>query len=331
MKNVLVTGGCGFIGSNFVNIMVRKYPNLHFYNLDCLYYCGSIKNIDEDVAHASNYTFIKGKLQDKDLITHVLNFHQIDTVVHFAAQSHVDNSFTDSLAYTYDNIYGTHILLECCRVYGKIEKFVHISTDEVYGESEFTDFDKKTETSMLCPTNPYAATKAASELIARSYYFSFKMPVVITRGNNVFGPRQYIEKVIPRFIHLLSSNKKCTLHGNGSSKRAFIYVDDVASAVETIMLTGVVGEVYNIGTPEELEIKELAKLLIKRIKGSDANIDEWLECVEDRHFNDKRYYISDEKLKSLGWNSAVTFEEGLEKTLAWYNQTTVAEHWAVGN
>jgi len=309
--------------------MVRKYPDLHFYNLDCLYYCGSIKNIDADVASMPNYTFIKGKLQDKDLITHVLEHNHIDTVVHFAAQSHVDNSFTDSLAYTYDNIYGTHILLECCRQYGKISKFVHISTDEVYGESEFSDSDndQKTETSMLCPTNPYAATKAASELIARSYYFSFKLPVVITRGNNVFGPRQYIEKVIPRFIHLLSNDKKCTLHGDGSSKRAFIYVDDVASAVETIMLKGRVGEVYNIGTPEELEIRELAKILIKRIKGDDANVDDWLEFVEDRHYNDKRYYISDEKLKSLGWSSNVTFEDGLERTLEWYKNVCVKNHW----
>jgi len=325
MKNILVTGGCGFIGSNFVNNMVRRYPGMHFYVIDCLYYCGSVNNIDSDVRTSANYTFIRGKLQDRDMILHVLQSYNIDTVIHFAAQSHVDNSFTDSLQYTYDNVYGTHILLECCRAHGKICKFVHISTDEVYGESDFADREKKTESSTLCPTNPYAATKAASELIARSYYFSFKLPVIITRGNNVFGPRQYIEKVIPKFIHLLMQDLPCTLHGDGNNKRAFIYVDDVVSAVETIMMKGEVGEVYNIGTPDEIAISDLAKVLVGKIKGGCNN--SWVCHIEDRHFNDKRYYICDEKLKGLGWAPEVGFDEGLDKTLEWYKGVVVDKHW----
>jgi UDP-glucose 4,6-dehydratase len=330
MKNVLVTGGAGFIGSNFINYMVRKYPHAHFYNIDCLNYCSSKKNIDDDVVKADNYTFIKGKIQERDLIEYILLTHNIDTVVHFAAQSHVDNSFDNSLEYTYDNVYGTHVLLECCRLYGKIRKFVHISTDEVYGESHLTDDeeDKKHEASVLCPTNPYAATKGAAELIARSYFYSYKFPVVITRGNNVFGPKQYTEKVVPRFISLLQQGKPCTIQGNGEHKRAFIYVDDVVRAVETILDKGASGEIYNIGFPHEVSVMELAEMLIKRIKGHDASLSDYITFVPDRCFNDKRYYISDEKLKALGWSSEVSFLDGLERTLQWYlTHVDLEKHW----
>ena len=325
-SSILVTGGCGFIGSNFINTMVERYPGVRFVNLDCLNYCSSLKNVT--VSDRSNYKFVKGKLQDKDLVAHVLNENNVDCIVHFAAQSHVDNSFERSLDYTYDNVFGTHILLECARLYGKLKRFVHISTDEVYGESQMSMAEtRKTETSVLCPTNPYAATKAAAELIATSYYYSHKLPLVITRGNNVYGPRQYMEKVIPRFIHLLKEGRPCTIHGNGENLRAFIHVDDVVRAVDVIMRRGDDGEIYNIGSPIEVSVREVATQLIALIKGPDAPVADWLVSVEDRKFNDKRYYICDDKLRALGWESSIGFDEGLKSTVAWYNEAP-AEHWS---
>ena len=193
--NLLVTGGCGFIGSNFINHVFasNKY---HIINFDAMYYCADEKNVSSDIRSHTNYTLVKGNLCSEDLINHILGSYQIDQVVHFAAQSHVQNSFDDSLQFTKDNILGTHVLLECCRKYGKIQKFIHVSTDEVYGESmNSVDEKHKTEHSILCPTNPYAATKAGAELIAQSYNHSYKMPIIITRGNNVYGPNQYPEKL----------------------------------------------------------------------------------------------------------------------------------------
>jgi UDP-glucose 4,6-dehydratase len=324
MTTILVTGGCGFIGSNFINYMVTSHPDFKFINLDCMNYCSSIKNIT--VAEYPNYVFVRGRIQDKDLVNHILTTHSVDTIVHFAAQSHVDNSFENSLDYTYDNVLGTHILLECARVYGKLKRFVHISTDEVYGESSLSASEEmKTESSVLCPTNPYAATKAAAELIATAYYHSYKLPVVITRGNNVYGPRQYYEKVIPRFIHLLRTDQKCTLHGNGQNLRAFIHVSDVARAVETIMLKGIIGEIYNIGSPEEVSVVDVAQRLVTLIKGDEACVDDWVEHVEDRKFNDKRYYISDSKLRALDWESQISFVNGLKDTVKWYVDND--NHW----
>ena len=199
MKNLLITGGCGFIGSNFINYIFTK-NKYNIINIDAMYYCANEKNINNDVVNSNMYHFIKGNICDYNLVFYILNTHKIDMIVHFAAQSHVQNSFDESIQFTNDNVLGTHTLLEACRKYGKIVKFVHVSTDEVYGESFIDDPDKKTEQSILCPTNPYAATKAGAELLVQSYYHSFKLPVLISRGNNVFGKNQYPEKVIPKFI-----------------------------------------------------------------------------------------------------------------------------------
>ena len=206
MKNLLITGGCGFIASNFLNYMIPKYTNLQFINIDALYYCADINNITKENQNAKNYKFIKANICSEELVNHILQEYKIDTVIHFAAQSHVDNSFSNPLQYTKDNIVGTHTLLECCRKWGKITKFIHVSTDEVYGENENLDencSDIKNEKSILNPTNPYAATKASAEMIVNSYVYSYKMPIIITRGNNVYGPNQYPEKLIPKFIKLL--------------------------------------------------------------------------------------------------------------------------------
>jgi dTDP-glucose 4,6-dehydratase len=318
-STVLVTGGCGFIGSNFVNDVVKRYPHTKFINIDCMNYCASLDNIT--VTEYSNYKFIKGNILDQHLIAFLLEEYKVEAIVHFAAQSHVDGSFENSLKYTSDNVMGTHILLEASRLYGRLKLFLHFSTDEVYGESSLQENEiAKTEQSILCPTNPYAATKAAAEMIAQSYYQSFRLPLIITRCNNVYGPRQYLEKVIPRFIHLLQNNQKCTIHGSGDNVRSFIHVDDVVSAVDIIMKNGIKGEIYNIGSPIEVSVKEVARTIIHHIKGRDVSIDDWIVWVEDRKFNDKRYYINDSKLQQLGWKPTIFFTEGLEKTMEWYKK-----------
>ena len=316
-KNLLITGGCGFIGSNFINYYFYKNDNVNIINLDAMYYCANENNINDEIRNSSRYHLIKGNLCSIDLLNHLLQNYNIDTVIHFAAQSHVQNSFEDSLKYTYDNILGTHTLLESCRKYGNIKKFIHISTDEVYGESMLSDEEeKKNEQSILCPTNPYAATKAGAELIANSYRFSFKLPIIITRGNNVYGPNQYPEKLIPRFIELLKNDKKVTIQGDGSNVRAFLHALDVAKALELILEKGKIGEIYNIGSDEDKEytVLEIAHMLIKLIKNTD-NYDEHIEYIEDRPFNDKRYYISNEKVKELGWVIEKDFTEGLNELL----------------
>jgi len=311
--NLLVTGGCGFIGSNFINYYFPKNKINKLINLDAMYYCANEDNIDIDIRNSNKYILVKGNLCDNNLVEHILKEYKITYIIHFAAQSHVQNSFYNSLTYTKDNILGTHVLLESCRKYGKIKRFIHVSTDEVYGESmnEINE-QSKTEHSILCPTNPYAATKAGAELIAQSYCHSYKMPIIITRGNNVYGANQYPEKLIPRFIQLLKDNKKVTIQGDGSSVRAFLHAYDTATAFECILEKGKIGEIYNIGCDEKMEysVMEIAKILIKMIKKTE-NYNEWIEYIEDRPFNDKRYYISNTKLKYLGWNITIDLISGL--------------------
>jgi UDP-glucose 4,6-dehydratase len=227
-----------------------------------MYYCASYDNIK--VSDRPNYEFILGNINDYNLITYLLKSKKIDTIVHFAAQSHVDNSFLESFKYTEDNVKGTHTLLECCRLYQKktqrLLKIIHVSTDEVYGES-INDDVKNEESSILVPTNPYAATKAGAEMLAISYIKSYNLPIIITRGNNVYGPNQYPEKLIPKFIKLLRENKKLTIHGDGSNLRSFIHTDDVSRAFNIILDRGNVGEIYNIGSNEYHSIEDLAKII----------------------------------------------------------------------
>ena len=311
--NILITGGCGFIGSNFINYYFSKKKFNKLVNIDAMYYCANEENIDESIRTDDKYVLVRGNICDDKLIAGILQEHKITHIIHFAAQSHVQNSFEDSIKFTHDNIVGTHTLLECCRKYGGIARFIHVSTDEVYGESLNEVNEKhKTEQSILCPTNPYAATKAGAELIAQSYAHSYKMPIIITRGNNVFGPNQYPEKLIPLFIKLLKEGKKVTIQGNGSSVRAFLHAYDTASAFECILEGGVIGEIYNIGCDPNMEysVIDVAKMLIKTIKNTES-YDDWIEYVEDRPYNDQRYYISNQKLKHLGWNITVDFKTGL--------------------
>ena len=321
-KNIyFITGGAGFIGSHFINKFFNYYNDQDFIiiNYDALYYSGNENNINQKIRNDKRYKFIHGNLQTFDLLKYVFENNKITHIIHFAAQSHVQNSFDDSLQYTKDNVIGTHNLLEVCRLYCRsLIKFIHVSTDEVYGESKL-DINEahKTELSLLCPTNPYAASKAAAEMLVNSYNHSFNLPIIITRGNNVYGPNQYPEKVIPKFIKQLKNNEKITIQGDGHCVRAFLHSEDTANAFIVILEKGIIGEIYNIGCDENMEysILDIAKILIKKIKGIDNNFEDYIEYIDDRPFNDKRYYISNNKVKELGWNIKKNFNEELNKLI----------------
>ena len=315
-KNILITGGCGFIGSNYILYMLKHYKDVHIVNVDNLNYC-STKDL---LTNTDKYTFICSSINHYETIKFLLIQYKIDTIVHFAAQTHVDNSFKNSINFTMDNILGTHNLLEVCREYGKIGRFIHISTDEVYGEVDINN-EGCMEKSLLNPTNPYAATKAAAEFLVKSYYHSFKLPVIITRGNNVYGPRQYPEKVIPAFISKLLSGEKCNVQGKGDSIRNFIHVEDVSRAIETIMLKGEINEIYNIGTKNEFSVLQILEKLVSEIKSSDDYL-QYANFVDDRLINDFRYSINNDKLKMLGWDETINFSNGLKDTIEWYKTNT---------
>jgi dTDP-glucose 4,6-dehydratase len=303
-NNVLVTGGCGFIASNFLNIMKQRYPDINFINIDKLDYCSNVENVKPGVA-----TFVKGNVGNEELIEHLVKKYSFDAVFHFAAQSHVDNSFESALSFTQDNTYATHVLIECCRRHIPDVEIIHFSTDEVYGESK-TDTRFTEEETVLRPTNPYAASKAAAEMIVRSYIESFGMNIKIIRCNNVYGPNQYPEKLIPKFKRLLKEGKQCTLHGKNSSniKRAFMHVEDVVDAVEVVWNNGVSGEIYNIASDDELTVMEVTQLIIETVLET-KDYDKWITYIEDRPFNDERYHICADKLKSLGWCQKKTRED----------------------
>jgi UDP-glucose 4,6-dehydratase len=326
LSKIIITGGCGFIGSHMVNYFVNKYPTIHFYNIDKMYYCANEKNVT--VSNKPNYKFIKGDICDMSLISFLLEEYKIDAILHFAAQSHVDNSFSNSLEYTRDNVMGTHILLEASRLYGKLKLFFHVSTDEVYGESIIGASVQMHEDSELNPTNPYAATKAGAEALVKAYHNSYNLPVMITRCNNVYGDKQYPEKLIPRFVNLLKNNEKCTIHGQGTAHRSFIHVDDVCDAFDCILNKGTEGQIYNIGSKDEFSVLEIAKIIIEIIKPKDSWKD-WIVFVRDRDFNDQRYLINADKLIKLGWSQKIRFYDIIEKVVQWYVDCDSECYWNV--
>ena len=325
-KNILVTGGAGFIASHVVIQLVKNFPQYKVVNFDKMDYCSSLRNLDE-IAHYRNYKFIKGNLTSGDLLRYVLETEEIDTIIHAAAQTHVDNSFGNSFAFTENNVMGTHVLVETAKCHG-IKRFIHVSTDEVYGSS-YEGEARHVETDVLEPTNPYAATKAAAENIVKSYWHSYKLPLIITRGNNVYGPHQYPEKVIPKFVRRLVAGESCCIHGDGSNSRHFIYVGDVAAAFVKILHKGVEGETYNIGCEEEFTNLEVAEKLVKAVLPDIKNVKDRITHHADRPFNDVRYYINSSKLMSLGWKPEVAFEDGLKKTVEWYKNVS-ADWWDIG-
>jgi dTDP-glucose 4,6-dehydratase len=289
--------------------MHTRYPDITFVNIDKLDYCSNIENVNQ-----GSSIFIEGTLCDPDFIERIVTRYKFDYIFHFAAQSHVDNSFVDPISFTMDNTYGTHVLVETCRKHIPDVEFIHFSTDEVYGES-VTDEPFTEERGVLKPTNPYSASKAAAEMIVRSYIESFNMNIKVIRCNNVYGPNQYPEKLIPKFKRLLRNGEKCTIHGKRSSeiKRAFMHVEDVVDAVDIVWKKGTTGEIYNIASDDELSVMDVTQMIIRNLKGTD-NYDKWITYVEDRPFNDSRYYICSRKLKSLGWKQTKTRED-LEKFL----------------
>lgn len=314
---LLVTGGAGFIASHFVHQVRAEHEVVV---LDKLDYCASVKNIPHDVR------LVKGDIRDADAVRALFARFKPEAVVHFAAQTHVDNSFGNSLEFTSNNVEGTHVLLEVARTYGALKKFVHVSTDEVYGESSYELNSSNTEGgTILQPTNPYAATKAAAEMLVMAYGRSYGLPYVITRGNNVYGPAQYPEKVIPKFITLAMQGKKLPIHGDGLGTRSYLHVSDAVSAFATILDRGVLGEVYNIGTAQERTTLSVAEDICAQF---NLDPETSIEFVQDRPFNDRRYYIDSGKLHHIGWVPEKTWEHGLAETISWYKNHNTDEYWS---
>ena len=286
---------------------------------DILDYCANIKNLNE-IKDQPNFKFIKGDICDFDMVKFVMEEFQIDCVMHFAAQSHVDISLKNSLKFTEANVMGTHVLLESARqMNGRVNRFIHVSTDEVYGTTDtVADINQALE-----PTNPYACSKLAAECIIKAYQKCFKMPILISRCNNVYGPHQFLEKVIPKFISRLLKGLKCCVHDDGSSERDFLYATDVANAFDILLHKGSPGQFYNIGASKGITILEVANKLISIIKNEkndpNFNADDHIEYVKGRILDDKRYKIDGSRILALGWSQKIDFDEGLRKTVEWYS------------
>lgn len=304
---LLVTGGCGFIGSNFIRYMLKKYPDYQIVNLDKLTYAGNPANL-KDIENNPNYSFVKGDICDPVVVNEVIK--TADQVVHFAAESHVDRSIEDGSVFVRTNVLGTNTLLQSALA-NKIKKFIHVSTDEVYGSTMEGSF---TETDKLNPSSPYSSSKAGSDLLAMSYYTTYGLPVCITRCTNNFGPYQYPEKLIPFFISRLMEGKKVPVYGTGMNIRDWIYVEDHCSAIDFVLHNGSAGEVYNIDGGNELTNLEITYRLLKMIGKDESSI----EYVEDRKGHDFRYSLDGSKLEKMGWKPGYDFDTALEQTVKWY-------------
>ena len=305
---VLVTGGLGFIGSNFIRHILHKYPNYKITNLDKMTYCGNPDNL-KDIEKNKNYSFVKGDICDAKAVDKLVEGKNI--VLNFAAETHVDRSIDDPKSFIRTDVDGTHTLLEAAKKHG-VKKFVQISTDEVYGSIEKGSF---TEDSALQPNSPYSASKAGGDLIARSYNKTFGVPAIITRSSNNFGPYQYPEKLLPLFITNLLEGRKVPVYGDGMNVRDWLYVIDNCEAIDLVMHKGKVGEIYNIGADNEKTNLEITKLLLKELGKNES----FIEYVKDRPGHDRRYSIDSSKLRNLGWKPRFKFEAALKDTVKWYN------------
>ncbi|KAH6850066.1 hypothetical protein B0I37DRAFT_103630 [Chaetomium sp. MPI-CAGE-AT-0009] len=326
VKNIMITGGAGFIACWLVRHLTLTYP--HAYNIisfDKLDYCSSLNNT-RILNDRRNFTFYQGDVTNPSEVVDCLERYNVDTIFHFAAQSHVDLSFGNSYGFTHTNVYGTHVLLESAKKVG-IRRFIHVSTDEVYGEVKDDD-DDLLESSILAPTNPYAASKAAAEMLVHSYQKSFKLPAIIVRSNNVYGPHQYPEKIIPKFTCLLARHKPVVLHGDGSPTRRYLYAGDAADAFDTILHRGQAGQIYNVGSQDEVSNVALCRRLLG-VMGiaheAPEDFRRWVKYTHDRPFNDHRYAVDATKLRALGWEQKTGLEEGLRVTVEWYR--LFGERW----
>mgnify|MGYP003115374705 CR=1 FL=1 len=321
---ILITGGAGFIGSHVVRLFVTKYPNYHIYNLDSLTYAGNLENL-KDIEDNPNYEFIKADINDAVVINELFQKHKFDNVIHLAAESHVDRSITDPLAFVKTNVIGTMNLLnaakECWKADFKNKLFYHISTDEVYGTLGETGMF--TETTSYDPNSPYAASKASSDHFVRAYGETYNLPYIITNCSNNYGPNQFPEKLIPLFINNIIENKALPVYGDGKYTRDWLYVLDHAIAIDLVFHKGKNKATYNIGGFNEWQnidlVKLLCKIMDKKLNRSEESSEELISYIKDRPGHDKRYAIDATKInKELGWEPSVTFEEGLEKTIDWY-------------
>ena len=311
MKNILVTGGAGFIGSNFINYLLNEDEECKIINIDKLTYAGNLENLKSSEDN-KNYTFIKGDICNLDLITYIFIKYKINHVIHFAAESHVDRSILGSEVFFRSNVLGTNVLLEASRKFG-IERFVQVSTDEVYGSLGKDGLF--TEDTPLHPNSPYSSSKAAADLMALSFHHTFGLPVVITRCSNNYGPYQFPEKLIPLMIINSIHNRKLPVYGDGLNVRDWIYVLDHNKAVHLVMEKGTPGEVYNIGSSSEMKNIEIVKLVLSSLNKSE----DLIEFVKDRPGHDRRYAIDSSKIKNqLGWQPEFNFNDAISKTVDWY-------------
>ena len=316
---ILVAGGAGFIGSNFIRHILRKHADVEVLNYDKLTYAGNLENL-KDVSADKRYRFVKGDIADSRLIIQVFETFRPDYVINFAAETHVDrsinletNEFLDS--FIHSNIAGVHNLLEAIKKYKKLKKFVQVSTDEVYGSLELDSPEKFHEGTPLKPRNLYAVTKASGDFMCHSYYNHFGLPLVIARPTNNFGPNQYPEKFTPYSISKLLNNKKVVLHGDGRHVRDWLYTVDCSMALELCLFQGRIGEIYNIGANKELNNLEIARLIVAYLNRDDS----WIEFIEDRPGNDRRYASDNTKIqKELGWKPVYDFHDAFRETIEWY-------------
>ena len=328
MKNILVTGGAGFIGSHLVRLLVNKYPRYHIVNMDMLTYAGNLENL-KDIQDKENYTFVKCDICNLEKVKQVFKKNQIDSVIHLAAESHVDRSIEDPFSFAHTNVMGTLSLLQAAKDYWNSnyndKLFYHVSTDEVYGSLGQEGFF--TEETAYDPHSPYSASKASSDHFVRAFADTYGLPTVISNCSNNYGSYQFPEKLIPLFINNIVNNKSLPVYGKGENVRDWLFVNDHATAIDVIFHKGKLGETYNIGGFNEWKNIDLIKVIIKtvdRLLGrKEGASDKLITYVTDRAGHDLRYAIDSKKLKDeLGWQPSLQFEEGIEKTVAWYLENT---------
>lgn len=311
MKNILVTGGAGFIGSNFIHHMLEKYSSYNLINLDSLTYAGNLSNL-KSVENNPKYSFIKGNINDSKLVDDIFKNNSVDSVVNFAAESHVDRSITSPEIFIETNVTGTLKLLEASKRFG-IEKFLQVSTDEVYGSLK--DDGLFTEQTHIAPNSPYSASKASADMLVRSYYKTFELPVLTTRCSNNYGPYQFPEKLIPLMIKNALSNKELPVYGSGKNVRDWLHVKDHCMAIDTVLHKGKIGEVYNIGGDNEKENIAIVEEILDILDKPHSLI----KFVTDRLGHDFRYAIDASKISSeLGWQPSYNFYDGIRETIDWY-------------
>lgn len=309
---ILVTGGAGFIGGNFVQYMVNKYPEHMIYNLDLLTYAGDLTK-HRDIEHDENYRFVKADIADRATIMELFETEQFDYVVHFAAESHVDRSITEPEIFIQTNVLGTQVLLDAAKAIN-VKKFVHVSTDEVYGDLDFDPTTFFTEDTPLAPNSPYSASKASSDLLVRAYHETYGLPMNITRCSNNYGPFHFPEKLIPLTISRVLADQKVPVYGNGANVRDWLHVLDHCAAIDLVLHKGENGEVYNVGGHNERTNLEIVKTIIAQLGKSE----DLIEFVTDRLGHDLRYAIDPTKLEALGWQPTYNFDTGIEQTIEWY-------------